>query len=104
MAAKGGNGAEVELTTIPLREEGMTPYEIMLSESQERMVFVVNPKDVDALMEIFNKYELPAAVIGKVTDTERLVLKKEGEIIADVQTELLSDPPVVNRESCNPFR
>jgi phosphoribosylformylglycinamidine synthase len=102
MAAKGGNGAEVELTTIPLREEGMTPYEIMLSESQERMVFVVNPKDVDALMEIFNKYELPAAVIGKVTDTGRLVLKKEGGIIADVQTELLSDPPVVNRESCNP--
>ncbi len=102
MAAKGGNGAEVELTTIPLREEGMTAYEIMLSESQERMIFVVNPKDVDALMEIFNKYELPAAVIGKVTDTSRLVLKKEGEIIADVQTELLSDPPVVNRESCNP--
>ena len=102
MAAKGGNGAEVELTTIPLREEGMTPYEIMLSESQERMVFVVNPKDVDALMEIFHKYELPAAVIGKVTDTGRLVLKKEGEIIADVQTELLSDPPVVSRESCNP--
>ena len=102
MAAKGGNGAEVELTTIPLREEGMTPYEIMLSESQERMVFVVNPKDVDALMEVFNKYELPAAVIGKVTDTGRLVLKKDGEIIADVQTELLSDPPVVNRESCNP--
>lgn len=104
MAAKGGNGAEVELTTIPLREEGMTPYEIMLSESQERMVFVVNPKDVDALMEVFNKYELPAAVIGKVTDTGRLVLKKDGEIIADVQTELLSDPPVVNRESCDPAR
>ena len=102
MAAKGGNGAEVELTTIPLREEGMTAYEIMLSESQERMIFVVNPKDVDALMEIFHKYELPAAVIGKVTDTSRLVLKKDGEIIADVQTELLSDPPVVNRESCNP--
>jgi len=102
MAAKGGNGAEVELTTIPLREEGMTAYEIMLSESQERMIFVVNPKDVDALMEIFNKYELPAAVIGKVTDSSRLVLKKDGEIIADVQTELLSDPPVINRESCNP--
>jgi len=102
MAAKGGNGAEVELTTIPLREEGMTPYEIMLSESQERMVFVVNPKDVDALMDIFKKYELPAAVIGKVTDTENLVIKKDGEVIAEVQTELLSDPPVVDRESCNP--
>lgn len=102
MAAKGGNGAEVELTTIPLREEGMTPYEIMLSESQERMVFVVNPKDVDALMEIFEKYELPAAVIGKVTDTDNLVIKKEGEVIAEVQTDLLSDPPVIDRESCNP--
>jgi phosphoribosylformylglycinamidine synthase II len=102
MAAKGGNGAEVELTTIPLREEGMTPYEIMLSESQERMVFVVKPEDVDALMEIFKKYELPAAVIGTVTDTCNLVLKKDGEIIANVPTELLSDPPVIDRESCNP--
>ena len=102
MAAKAGNGAEVELTTIPLREEGMTPYEIMLSESQERMVFVVNPKDVDALMDVFKKYELPAAVIGKVTDTGKFVLKKDGKVIADVQTELLSDPPVINRESCNP--
>lgn len=102
MAAKGGNGAEVELTTIPLREEGMTPYEIMLSESQERMVFVVNPKDVDALMDIFKKYELPAAVIGKVTDNDNLVIKKEGEVIAEIQTCLLSDPPVVDRESCNP--
>ena len=102
MAAKGENGAEVELKTIPLREEGMTPYEIMLSESQERMIFVVNPKDVDALMEIFKKYELPAAVIGKVTDTGKFVLKKDSKVIADVQTELLSDPPVINRESCNP--
>ncbi len=102
MAGKCGNGAEVELTTIPLREEGMTPYEIMLSESQERMVFVVNPKDVDALMEIFKKYELPAAVIGKVIDAENLVIKKDGEVIAEVQTELLSDPPVIERESCNP--
>jgi phosphoribosylformylglycinamidine synthase len=102
MAAKAGNGAEVELITIPLREEGMTPYEIMLSESQERMVFVVNPKDVDALMDVFKKYELPAAVIGKVTDTGKFVLKKDGKVIADVQTELLSDPPVINRESCNP--
>ena len=102
MAAKGGNGAEVELTKIPLREEGMTPYEIMLSESQERMVFVVKPEDVDGLMEIFEKYELPYAAIGKVTDTQTLVIKEEGEIIAEVQTCLLADPPVIDRESCNP--
>jgi phosphoribosylformylglycinamidine synthase len=102
MAAKGGNGAEVELTKIPLREEGMTPYEIMLSESQERMVFVVKPEDVDALMEIFEKYELPHAAIGKVTDDQNLIIKQEGEIIADVRTCLLADPPVISRESCNP--
>ncbi|MGZ7066989.1 MAG: phosphoribosylformylglycinamidine synthase subunit PurL [Methanobacterium sp.] len=102
MAGKCGNGAEVELTKIPLREEGMTPYEIMLSESQERMVFVVKPEDVDPLMEIFEKYELPYAAIGKVTDTQNLVIKQNGEVIAEVQTCLLSDPPIINRESCNP--
>ncbi|MGZ7208466.1 MAG: phosphoribosylformylglycinamidine synthase subunit PurL [Methanobacterium sp.] len=102
MAGKCGNGAEVELTIIPLREEGMTPYEIMLSESQERMVFVVKPEDVDPLMELFEKYELPYAAIGKVTDTQNLVIKQNGEVIAEVQTCLLSDPPIINRESCNP--
>jgi phosphoribosylformylglycinamidine synthase len=102
MAAKGGNGAEVELTKIPLREEGMTPYEIMLSESQERMVFVVNPADVDLLMEIFEKYELPHAAIGKVTDNQNLVIKQEGEVIAEVRTCLLADPPLIERDSCNP--
>ncbi|MBI5679301.1 MAG: phosphoribosylformylglycinamidine synthase subunit PurL [Methanobacterium sp.] len=102
MAGKCGNGAEVELTKIPLREEEMTAYEIMLSESQERMVFVVKPEDVDSLMKIFEKYELPAAAIGKVTDTQNMVITKKGEIIADIPTDLLADPPVIERESCNP--
>jgi len=102
MAGKGGNGAEVELTTIPLREGGMTPYEIMLSESQERMVFVVKPKDVDALLDIFEKYELPAAVIGKVTDTENLVIKKDGKVISELKTDTLSDPPIIQREAKKP--
>lgn len=99
MSAKGGNGGTVELEKIPLREDGMTPYEIMLSESQERMVFVVRPQDQDSIMEIFEKYELPAAVIGQVTDTKHLEVIQNGEIIADIPTELLSDPPVVER-SC----
>ena len=72
MAAKGGNGAIVKLEEVPLREEGMTPYEIMLSESQERMIFVIHPEDEDQLIEIFDKYELPRAVIGTVTGTVRL--------------------------------
>jgi phosphoribosylformylglycinamidine synthase len=102
MAGKGGNGAEVELTKIPLREGGMTPYEIMLSESQERMVFVVKPEDVDALLDIFEKYELPAAVIGKVTDTENLVIKKDGKVISELKTDTLSDPPIIERKAKKP--
>jgi len=98
MSAKGGNGATVKLEKIPLREEGMTPYEIMLSESQERMVFVIRPEDQDKLIEIFDKYELPRAVIGKVTDTGRLEVTDQEEVIADIPTGLLSDPPVIERE------
>ena len=52
LAAKCGNGAKVEIAQIPLREDGMTPYEIMLSESQERMVFVVHPEDVEQLLDV----------------------------------------------------
>ncbi|MCE5214124.1 MAG: phosphoribosylformylglycinamidine synthase subunit PurL [Methanobacterium sp.] len=98
MSAKGGNGGTVKLEKIPLREEGMTPYEIMLSESQERMVFVIHPHDRIELMEIFEKYELPAAVIGEVTDTGNLVINHENEVIANIPTELLSDPPIIERE------
>jgi phosphoribosylformylglycinamidine synthase subunit PurL len=100
MAAKAGNGVLMELTKVPLREEGMTPYEIMLSESQERMVFVVHRQDVDGLLLIFDKYELPAAVIGQVTDTGNMVVNQEGEVLADVPTELLAEPPLVEREAC----
>ena len=102
MAAKSENGAEVEITRIPLREEGMTPYEIMLSESQERMVFVVHPEDVDGLMAIFEKYELPAAPVGKVTDTGRFVMTQNGEVISDLPCQLLSDPPVIERDARKP--
>lgn len=98
MSAQGGNGATVELEKIPLREEGMTPYEIMLSESQERMVFVISREDQDKLIEIFDKYELPREVIGEVTDTGHLEIIENGEILADIPTGLLSDPPVIERE------
>jgi phosphoribosylformylglycinamidine synthase len=104
MADKSGNGAQMELTKVPLREEGMTPYEIMLSESQERMVFVVNPQDVDGLLAIFHKHELPYAVIGQVTDTGRMVVTQEGEPLADVPTPLLADPPLVEREAIKPVK
>ncbi|MBI5460166.1 phosphoribosylformylglycinamidine synthase subunit PurL [Methanobacterium sp.] len=102
MADKSGNGALMELTKVPLREEGMTPYEIMLSESQERMVFVVHRQDVSGLLEIFDKHELPYAVIGQVTSSKRMVVTQEGEVIADIPTELLADPPIVEREARKP--
>jgi phosphoribosylformylglycinamidine synthase subunit II (EC 6.3.5.3) len=77
IVAKCDNGAIVELEKIPLREEGMTPYEIMLSESQERMLFVIKPENIEKAMRICEKYELPAAIIGKVTDDKRMkVIKK----------------------------
>jgi phosphoribosylformylglycinamidine synthase II len=103
LAAKCGNGAKVEITSIPLRENGMTPYEIMLSESQERMVFVVHPEDVEELMNVFQKYELPAAVVGEVIEGDQFVTMFEGEVLADVPAELLADPPVVKRELKKPF-
>lgn len=102
LAAKCGNGAKVEITKIPLRESGMTPYEIMLSESQERMVFVVHPEDVDELMEIFNKYELPAAVVGEVIEGDQFITTLEGDVVADVPADLLADPPIINRETKPP--
>jgi len=102
MADKSGNGALMELTKVPLREEGMTPYEIMLSESQERMVFVVHRQDVDGLLQVFGKHELPYAVIGQVTATGRMVVTQEGEVVADLPTELLADPPLVELEAIKP--
>jgi phosphoribosylformylglycinamidine synthase subunit PurL len=102
LAAKCGNGAKVEITKIPLREDGMTPYEIMLSESQERMVFVVHPEDVDELMKIFEKYELPSAVVGEVIESDQFITTLNGETVANVPAELLADPPVAEREMKKP--
>ena len=102
LAAKCGNGAKVEITQIPLREDGMTPYEIMLSESQERMVFVVHPEDVKELMDVFKKYEIPSAVVGEVIEGDQFVTTLKGEILADVPSELLADPPVAKRKLKKP--
>ena len=106
---KSGNGAVVDLRSIPLREEGMTPYEIMLSESQERMVFVINPKDVELAQAICDKHEIPSAVIGEVTDGNHMVVKDfDAEVglqtLCDVPTILLADPPSLNREMREPAK
>ena len=91
MADKGGIGVEMDLDKVPQREEGMTAYEIMLSESQERMLMVLKPGKVDVAKAIFDKYDLDAEVIGKTTDTDHLVLRQFGEVVCDIPVAPLAD-------------
>ena len=84
MASRGGCGIEMNLSAVPLREEGMTPYEIMLSESQERMLLVLQQGREDEAHAIFEKWGLAFASVGRVTDTGRMVLLWNGETVADV--------------------
>ncbi|MEO1135428.1 MAG: phosphoribosylformylglycinamidine synthase subunit PurL [Pseudomonadota bacterium] len=91
MAAKGGGGFELDLDHVPQREDGMTAYEMMLSESQERMLMVLKPGREDAARAIFEKWGVDFAVIGVTTDTGRLVIKHKGELVADMPVPPLAD-------------
>jgi phosphoribosylformylglycinamidine synthase len=91
MASKGGVGIELDLDKVPCRETGMVPYEMMLSESQERMLMILKPGREAEAEAIFRKWELDFAVIGTVTDTGRLVLKFGGAIAADIPLAPLAD-------------
>ena len=98
MAAKGGLGIELDLDQVPARETGMTSYELMLSESQERMLMILRPDREDVARRIFEKWGLDFAIIGKTTDTGRIVLRKEGRIDCDLPLGALADEaPVYNR-------
>jgi phosphoribosylformylglycinamidine synthase len=91
MADKGGSGVELDLDRVPQREAEMTAYDMMLSESQERMLAVLKPGREAEAERIFRKWELDFAVIGITTDTHRLVVKHKGEIVADLPVTALSD-------------
>jgi phosphoribosylformylglycinamidine synthase len=91
MASKGEAGIELDLDQVPAREEGMTPYEFMLSESQERMLMVLKPGREAQAKQIFEKWGLDAAVIGVTTDTQRLTLKWHGQIVCDLPLGPLAD-------------
>ncbi len=84
MAARAGNGVELELERVPVRETEMTPYELMLSESQERMLMVVIAGREKEALAVFDKWDLDAAVVGRVTDTGRVVVKMHGRVYADL--------------------
>lgn len=91
MASKGGVGIELIMDDVPQRETGMTPYEMMLSESQERMLMVLKPGREAFAEAIFRKWELDFAVIGHVTDTGRMVLKWKGDVVCDIPLAPLAD-------------
>ncbi|WCT78388.1 phosphoribosylformylglycinamidine synthase subunit PurL [Novosphingobium humi] len=98
MASKGGAGIRLNMNNVPCREEGMTPYEMMLSESQERMLMVLKPGKEPMAEAIFKKWELDFAVIGEVTDTGHMVLEFNGEVVCDIPLDpLADDAPLYDR-------
>jgi len=103
MASKAGSGIEMDLDLIPQREIGMSAYEMMLSESQERMLIVVKKGREQEIREIFSKYDLEAVAVGQVTEEKNLKLTHKGSIIADVPVDALAEEaPVYHKPSSEP--
>ncbi len=101
-AARAGTGLAIEVSEVPVREEGMTPYEIMLSESQERMLLIVSPDKVDIVSDIGKKWGLSVVEIGVVNDSGRLQVYENGVKAADLPVKLLTEAPVYDPESKQP--
>ena len=99
MASKGGLGIELELDKVPCREENMSPYEMMLSESQERMLIILEDGKEQNAKKIFDKWDLDFVVIGKTTNTNNLTLKYENQIVGEIPVEALaSKAPIYDRK------
>jgi phosphoribosylformylglycinamidine synthase subunit PurL len=110
MAARGGVGVEIDTDRVPVREADMTPYEILLSESQERMLVVAEPSQVPAVQRICAKWELSATPIGKVTDDGMFRIRHQGTVVAEIPGQRLVEdcpvytPPAVESESVRQLR
>ena len=103
MASRGGTGIEIDLAKVPQRESGMTPYEIMLSESQERMLLVAEKGREREVLDVFKKWGLDAVVVGQVTDGSIAVVKNHGAIAAEIPAHPLAEEgPVYNRPIAQP--
>jgi len=103
MAARGGAGIEIDVSLVPQREAGMTPYEILLSESQERMLLVVKQGREGEIERIFEKWDLHAVRIGEVTTDGLMRVKNQGEVVAEIRTECLTDgAPLYHRPMTQP--
>ena len=102
-AARAGTGIEIELDKVPQRAPGMSSYEIMLSESQERMLIIVHKGREEEVKRIFDKWDLPWSEIGLVTDTGQMVVRHHGKIVADIPARKIADEsPVYQREAREP--
>jgi len=93
MALEGGCGAVIDLDRIPLKERGLSPWEIWVSESQERMMVSVDPEDVEEVLHIFKKWDVEARIVGKVVEEKRVKVLWEGEVILDMDLEFFTQGP-----------
>ncbi|MBH42080.1 MAG: phosphoribosylformylglycinamidine synthase II [Chloroflexi bacterium] len=101
-AEKGGSGVVIDVSKVPTREQGMTPYEIMLSESQERMLLIVTPQNEKAVMDICTDWDLEAVVIGQVTDGDTITVMDGTNVEAYLPINILTDPPLYRTQSTIP--
>jgi len=104
IASKGGAGIEVELRLLNLREPDVTPTEAMISESQERMLLVLGREKSEQTLRILRKYEVPYAIVGKVTNDGMITIKKEGKVVARLPAGFLANAPPITRREIAPAR
>lgn len=102
LTGDGGTGLEFDVNKVFRREPNMTPFEVMLSESQERMTFIIKSEGIETVLEIFEKYEVPYAVLGRIDDTKILKVKDGEKTVVELDPTLLSDFPVIIREEKRP--
>lgn len=102
LASKGGTGVDVELTKVRTRQPDMTPAEIMISESQERMILVMAPRGSEPVLEILEKYDVPCAAIGRVTSEGSMKVRVNGKVVVDLPVDLVTGAPAIPRDSRRP--
>jgi len=101
-AASGSTGIEIEIDSVPRRDDGMSPYEVMLSETQERMLVSVKPENAESVKEIFDRWDIDNSIIGKVTTSNRVHIVRGTQLLADLPVGLLTDPPQYVIDSITP--
>jgi len=99
---KANTGMEIDIALVPRKEEGMSPYEVMLSESQERMLVIVDKNKLEEVKKVFAKWSVPMDVIGRVTDDGLVRVKENGEVVAEVAAAALVEAPVYYRKATRP--